>query len=320
MLAPMGTLRFDERVAVVTGAGNGLGRCYAMYLAAHGAKVVVNDVGRDRRGEGPVESVAQMVVDEIVAAGGVALANTSSVTSAEGGADIVADAINAWGRLDIVINNAGVTPNGETIDQASRDEWDRVVDVHLHGSVNVLRAAWPHMASVGYGRVVNVSSSSALGMPFVLAYGTAKAALVGLTRILAVEGEPAGIRVNAVMPTAVTRMTATDFAPVYESMYQLQPGEFAARFPAESVAPGVALLCHDAVPCTGETFAIGGGRMARVFTGIAQGASADDPADYLAQWSQVFSPDRFTVATDTWVNEAAHLGPERVAWRSSLEL
>lgn len=315
----MGTLRFDGRVAVVTGAGNGLGRCYAMYLAAHGASVVVNDLGRDRRGEGPTASVAQSVADEIVAGGGVALANTNSVTSPAGGAGIVADAIDAWGQIDIVVNNAGVTPNGETIDQASREEWDRVVDVHLHGSVNVLRAAWPHMSAAGYGRIVNVSSSSALGMPFVLTYGTAKAALVGLTRILAVEGEPSGIRVNAVMPTAATRMTDSDFAPVYESMYQLRAGEFVERFPPEAVAPGVALLCHESVPCSGETFSIGGGRMARVFTGVTQGAHADDPADYLTEWSKVFSPDRFAVATDTWVNEAAHLGPERVSWRSSLE-
>ena len=315
----MGTLRFDDRVAVVTGGGNGLGRCYAMYLAAHGAKVVVNDLGRDRRGEGAVEFAAQMVVDEIVTAGGKAIANTESVASPEGGSSIVADAINAWGRVDIVVNNAGVTPNGQSIDQASRDEWNRVVDVHLHGSVNVLRAAWPHMTAAGYGSVVNISSSSALGMPFVLTYGTAKAALVGLTRILAVEGESSGIRVNAVMPTAATRMTDSDFAPVYESMFQLQPGEFTARFPAEAVAPGVALLCHDSVPCSGETFAIGGGRMARVFMAVAQGVTAQDPADYLEQWAQVFSPDRFTVATDTWVNEAAHLGTDRVVWRTSAQ-
>ena len=184
----MGSLRFDGQVAVLTGAGNGLGRCYALYLAAHGAAVVVNDLGRDRRGEGPTESVAQSVANEIVSAGGRAIANSMSVTSPDSGAAIVADAIDTWGRLDIVVNNAGVTPNGETISQASRAEWDRVVDVHLHGSVNVLRAAWPHMASAGYGRIVNISSSSALGMPFVLTYGTAKAALVGLTRILAVEG------------------------------------------------------------------------------------------------------------------------------------
>jgi NAD(P)-dependent dehydrogenase (short-subunit alcohol dehydrogenase family) len=315
----MGTLRFDGQVAVVTGAGNGLGRCYAMYLAEHGAKVVVNDLGRDRRGEGDVESAAQSVADEIIAAGGIAIANANSVASETGAASIVADAVSAWGHIDIVVNNAGVTPNGEGIDQASRDEWNRVVDVHLHGSVNVLRAAWPHMASAGYGRVVNISSSSALGMPFVLTYGTAKAALVGLTRILAVEGEPTGIRVNAVMPTAATRMTATDFAPVYESMYQLQPGEFVQRFPAESVAPGVALLCHESVPCSGETFSIGGGRMARVFTGVTVGVTAEDPADYLADWATVFSPDRFTVATDTWVNEGAHLGADRVTWRTSQE-
>lgn len=315
----MGTLRFDGQVCVITGAGNGLGRCYAVYLAAHGAKVVVNDLGGDRRGEGPISSAAQRVVDEIVAAGGEAIANTNSVASVEGGAGIVADAINTWGRLDVVVNNAGVTPNGETIDQASRDEWNRVVDVHLHGSVNVLRAAWPYMRNAGYGRIVNVSSSSALGMPFVLTYGTAKAALVGLTRILAVEGEPSGIRVNAVMPTAATRMTDSDFAPVYESMYQLRPGEFAERFPPEAVAPGVALLCHESVPCSGETFALGGGRMARLFIGATQGVYAEDPADYLAEWAQVFSPDRFTVATDTWVNEAAHLDADRVTWRSSLE-
>jgi len=114
-------------------------------------------------------------------------------------------------------------------------------------------------------------------------------------------------------------MTGSDFAPVYESMFHLQPGEFAATFPAEAVAPGVALLCHESVPCTGETFAVGGGRMARVFTAVAQGVYADDPADYLAQWAQVFSPDRFTVATDTLVNEAAHLGAERVTWRTSSE-
>jgi NAD(P)-dependent dehydrogenase (short-subunit alcohol dehydrogenase family) len=262
-------------------------------------------------------AVAELTATEINEGGGIALANTSSVASTGGAARMVADAIAAWGRLDIVVNNAGVTPNGQGIADASRTEWDRLVDVHLHGSVNVLRAAWPHLVASGAGRVVNTSSASALGMPFALTYGTAKASIIGLTRMLAVEGAAAGIKVNAVMPTAATRMTGDEFAPVYESMFEMEAGEFARRFPPSGVAAGVALLAHESVPCTGELFTIGGGRMARIFLGLTEGATAHDPADYLRQWDRVFSPARFAVVTDTWVNEASHVDADRVTWRTS---
>jgi NAD(P)-dependent dehydrogenase (short-subunit alcohol dehydrogenase family) len=309
-----GEIRFDGRVAIVTGSGGGLGRAYATELARRGAKVVVNDIGGDPLGKNPSAGPAAETAARLRELGGEAIANTDTVATPEGGAAIVQTALDTWGRVDVIVNNAGVVPSGQSIGTAPKEEWDRVVDVHLGGAVNVLRAAWPAMAEAGYGRVVNISSSSAFGMPMVLAYGTAKSALVGLTKIVAVEGADLGIKVNALMPTAMTRMTDNWFGPAMDQLLELSPGTYSAAFPPERVAPAVALLAHEDVPCSGEVFAAGGGRMTRIVYAETEGARADTSEGFRDAWDQIFQPDRLAIVTDVWVNEKAHHSLDRVPW------
>ena len=250
---------FDGQVALITGAGGGLGRDYALLLGRLGASVVVNDYGGDSTGiAGGIER-AESVAEEIRAAGGTALADATDV-STNGGA-IVGKALKEFGRLDAVINNAGIASGGDVSEQDA-DTVRRVVDVHLHGAVNVLRAAWPVMVAQRGGRIVNTSSSSVFGMPGTFAYISAKGGLFGLTRALAQDGKRHGIRVNAVMPTAYSRMTAK--APQLADILR-------DTFTPESAAPFVVALCHPDVPCTGETFTVGGGRAAKVVLSVAPG-------------------------------------------------
>ena len=312
-----GEIRFDGRVAIVTGSGGGLGRAYATELARRGAKVVVNDIGGDPLGNNPSAGPAAETAAHLRELGGEAIANTDTVATAEGGAAIVQAALDTWGRVDVIVNNAGVVPNGQSIADAPKEEWDRVLDVHLGGAINVLRAAWPAMAEAGYGRVVNISSSSAFGMPMVLAYGTAKSALVGLTKIVAIEGAGLDIKVNALMPTAITRMTDNWFGPAMDQLLELSPGTYSDAFPPERVAPAVALLAHEDVPCTGEVFAAGGGRMTRIVYAETAGARADTSEGFRDAWDQIFRPERLAVVTDVWVNEKAHHSLDHVPWLST---
>ena len=260
-------LRLDGRVAIVTGAAQGLGRAHARALAARGARVVVNDLGGTRTGEGSDATAAQAVAHEIVAAGGEAIADEHSVADADSAAAIVARALDTWGRLDIVVNNAGVTGQGAF---ARPEVWQRVVDTHLFGTVNVLRAAWPQFTAQGYGRVVNTASSSFLGTPHSGDYASAKGGIIGLSRVLATDHRDTDIRVNVLMPVAYTRMTAA----IPDDTYR---GWLERHFPPEKVSAFVVYLCHDSLDVSGETFIAGGGRAARVLFETTRGWFEAEP-------------------------------------------
>jgi len=243
-------LRFDRRVALITGAGGGLGRAYALLLAARGASVVVNDLGGSMHGEGAGTTAADRVVAEIQAAGGEAVANYDSV---EDGPRLVQTALDAFGRLDIVINNAGILRD-VSFQKMSADDWDKIYRVHLYGGYQVTRAAWPILRDQGYGRIIMTSSAAGLYGNFGQAnYSAAKLALLGLAQTLAVEGRKRNVLVNAIAPLAGSRMTET-----------ILPPELVAALRPEYVAPLVAYLCHESSLETGHTFEVGAGWVARV--------------------------------------------------------
>ena len=255
----MSELGFDGRVAVVTGAGGGLGREHAMLLASRGAQLVVNDLGSTVAGEGEAEGPAARTAREIEALGGVAVPDTSSVATPEGGAAIIATALEAFGRVDIVVNNAGILRD-KAFHNMTPELLDPVLDVHLTGSFWVTRPAWAHMREQGYGRVVCTSSTSGILGNFGQSnYGAAKSGLVGLTRVLAIEGARHNIMVNAIAPMASTRMT--------EELL----GAFGERLHPRLVSPVVAWLCHEDCPTSGDVYAVGGGRVSRLFTGLTPG-------------------------------------------------
>jgi NAD(P)-dependent dehydrogenase (short-subunit alcohol dehydrogenase family) len=255
----MGELRFDGRVAIVTGAGGGLGREHALLLGSRGARVVVNDLGGAVDGTGSSSTPAEQVVAEIRSAGGVAVADASSVATPEGGEAIVRTALDAFGGVDILVNNAGVLRD-QTFSKIDAGSWDTVMAVHLRGAMCVAVPAWRHMRERGYGRIVNTSSNTGLFGNFgQAAYGAAKMGLVGLTRVLALEGARYGITVNAVAPMARTRMT--------ESLL----GRLADSLDPSLVSPVVAFLAHEECAATGEVLSCGGGRVARVFVGVTPG-------------------------------------------------
>ena len=255
----MSTLDFEGRVALVTGAGRGLGRAHAKLLASRGAAVVVADLGVGLGGDGDSEGPAEEVVQEIVAAGGEAIAATESVAESEGGEALVAKALATYGRLDIVINNAGILRD-KSFGKLSDDDVDAVLAVHLKGAFNVTRPAWRQMRERGYGRILNTASSSGVLGNFGQAnYGAAKMGLVGLTRVLAIEGFRYGIRVNALAPMARTRMT--------ENLL----GELVEALDPELVAPVAAWLVHEDCEATGEIYTAAAGRVARFFVGMTRG-------------------------------------------------
>lgn len=239
---------------------------------------------------------------------------TASVATTDGAQAMVQHAIDTYGQLDIVINNAGTVPNGQGIGEVSDDEWARVLDVNLLGGVKVLRAAWPHLLAAPAGRIVNTSSSTVLGLPGALTYSTVKAAMIGLTKSVALETEGTSIKVNAIWPFGSIRMSSTDFATMFEGQYGLEPGEFNRTFTAEAVARAVAALSHTDTPSNGEVFATGGGRLTRIFFGATHGAVADAAEGYLQQWDQVFEPTSFTVPAHALDAEQAHISTDRVSW------
>lgn len=281
---------------MVTGAGRGLGRAYARLLAGRGASVVVNDLGGSMGGVGADAEVASAVAAELVAAAGAAIADGNDVATAEGAQALVDAAVEQFGRLDVLINNAGIIrwagfPDADADDLASH------LAVHVAGSFNTTRAAWPHMVEQSYGRVVMTTSTGMLGLPNNASYATAKAGVIGLTRSLTTAGAPHGIKVNLIAPAAMTRMAGQ--AP---DNPQMSP---------DLVAPMVAFLAHEDCPVSGEMYAAGAGRFARLFIAstvgyvhptpeptiedVADGwATINDEAGYyvpadLAAWSAAFT-------------------------------
>ncbi len=253
-------LGFDGKVAIITGAGGGLGRQHALLLASRGALVVVNDLGGALDGSGSDKGAAQKVVDEIVALGGVAVADTNSVSTPEGGVAIVKSAVDAYGRVDIVINNAGILRD-KSFHNLTPDLMNPVFDVHLKGAFHVTQPAFVLMREQGYGRIISTSSAAGVFGNFGQAnYGAAKMGLVGFMRVLAVEGAKYNIKANSIAPLALTRMT--------ESLFS---GAMAEKLQPELISPIVAFLAHEDCPVSGEVYSVGGGRVARVFIGETPG-------------------------------------------------
>ena len=271
------TLRFDGKVAIVTGAGAGLGHAYAILLASRGAKVVVNDLGGSFKGEGANTKAADLVVEEITKAGGIAVANYDSV---EFGDKIVKTAVDAFGTVDIVINNAGILRDVSFLKMSEQD-WDLIMKVHMKGSYSVAHAAWKIMRDKGFGRIINTGSSSGLYGSFgQVNYAAAKMAIHGFSQSLAKEGEKKNIRVNTICPIAASRMTET-----------VMPKEVLASLKPEFVAPLVAFLCHESCEENGGLFEVGAGYVAKLrwerTAGILFPVDKFTPEAIKAQWGQI---------------------------------
>jgi NAD(P)-dependent dehydrogenase (short-subunit alcohol dehydrogenase family) len=271
------TLRFDNRVAVVTGAGNGLGRAHALLLGSLGARVVVNDLGGSGAGEGKDASVAEGVVAEIRAAGGEAVSNPDSVTD---GDRIIECALDSFGRIDIVINNAGILRD-KSLHKMTDDDWDRVYQVHLKGAYKVSRAAFPHMREQGYGRFVMTTSAAGIYGNFGQAnYSACKLALHGLSQTIAIEGRSKGVQSNTIAPIAASRLMGTVMDQ--KAMDLLKP---------EVVSPLVAWLAHESCDSTGGLFEVGAGWISRVRWERSQGAYFDPagfaPDDVQQAWDRI---------------------------------
>jgi NAD(P)-dependent dehydrogenase (short-subunit alcohol dehydrogenase family) len=273
-------LRFDGRVAVVTGAGRGLGREFALLLARRGSAVVVNDIGRSMDQErydasaDTITQVAQQVVDEIKASGGSAVASTADVSDPAAAESIVTTAVDAFGGVDIVINNAGILPHA-SLEELTPEQFMATLAVHVGGAFHVSRAAWPHFRRHGYGRIVNVCSSIGVvyGADNYAAYGSAKGGLMGLTRVSACEGAQHGILVNGLLPNAATRGRASVTQPLQSSGVDNDRS-------AELVAHAAAWLAHDQCSASGEIFAAKSGSMREIFMSVAEGFQAKRPEEF----------------------------------------
>ena len=287
----MADLRFDGRVAVVTGGGRGLGRSYAMLLASLGAKVVVNDPGGGLTGDGTDAGPADDVVREITAAGGQAVASTESVATAAGGKAIIDAALGMYGRVDILIHNAGIVRRA-SLKAMSYEDFDAVLDVHLRGAFHVVRPVFPVMCDAGYGRIVLTSSIGGLyGNHNVANYAAAKAGVIGLSNVAALEGAADGVTCNVIVPAAVTRMAVgidtSDYPP-------MNP---------ELVAPVVGWLAHETCSVTGEVFIALAGRVARVVVAESPGVhrrawTVEDVGVHLDAIRNIAAPLVFPVAPD----------------------
>jgi len=289
---------------VITGAGRGIGRAYAHLLAERGASVVINDLGGSMDGVGADAEPAATVAGEIVAAGGAAIADGSDVATVSGAQALVDAAVERFGRVDVVINNAGII-RWAGFPAADADNLARHLAVHVSGSFNTTRAAWPHLVEQGYGRIVMTTSAGMLGLPANTSYATAKAAVIGLTRSLATAGAAHGIKVNLIAPAAMTRMAG--------------PGSGAQMSP-ELVAPMAAFLAHEACPVSGEIYAAGAGRFARMFIASTDGYVHPGPEptveDVAQNWATINDESGYSIPADLMAWSAtfmAHLGPAGAA-------
>ena len=288
-------LRFDDQVAVITGAGGGLGKEYALLLASRGARVVVNDIGGSVTGDGSDTTAAEAAATEIRQLGGQAVADSHSVTSPEGGQAIIDTALSAWGRVDIVINNAGIVRDAP-FEEMTSDRFEPLLDVHLRGAFHVTRPAWKVMREQGYGRILNTTSAAGiLGNVGMSNYGSAKTGLIGFTRVLAAEGADRDIKVNAIAPIAYTRMLAHSIDgagqpddPAAQAVLDDLVNEYLKKLDPALVAPVAAFLIHRDCPVSGEIYTVGAGHVSRFFIGRTKGfyrpgLSIEDVRDHLAE-------------------------------------
>ncbi|HUO48722.1 MAG TPA: SDR family NAD(P)-dependent oxidoreductase [Acidimicrobiales bacterium] len=309
----MSELRFDGRVAVVTGAGRGLGRAHALLLAERGARVVVNDLGGSIGGSGTDAEPASDVAAEIVRAGGDAVADTSDVSVPSGAEALIDAAVARFGRIDVLVNNAGIV-RWAGFPDADEENLARHLAVHVGGSFHTTRAAWPHMSAQGYGRVVMTTSTGMLGLPANTSYATAKGGVFGLARSLATAGAPLGIKVNLVAPAAMTRMARRPS--------EADAGDAGVEDPMSPhlVAPMVAYLAHESCPVTGELYAAGAGRFARIFLACAPGYvhpggepdAGPSIEDVAAHWDTINDEAGYSVPADlpSWsATFLSHLEP-----------
>ncbi|MFQ5457930.1 MAG: SDR family oxidoreductase [Myxococcota bacterium] len=288
----MSDIRLDGKVAVVTGAGGGLGREHALLLASRGAKVVVNDLGGAVDGTGSGKTMADHVVDEIKEAGGEAAANYDNVATLQGGESIIDTAVKSFGKIDILINNAGILRD-KSFANLSEDMWDAVVAVHLKGAYNCTKAAYAHMKAQSYGRIVFTTSGTGLFGNFGQTnYGAAKLGLVGFANSLRHEGQKYNIHCNTIAPIAMTRMTEN-----------LMTGVPPDLLPPELVSPLVTYLVSDSCSANGEVFVVGGGMVARAFIGETKGAytnpkkSAPTPEWVADNFDRIMDAEGYTIPT-----------------------
>jgi NAD(P)-dependent dehydrogenase (short-subunit alcohol dehydrogenase family) len=290
-------LGFDGKVAIITGAGGGLGRQHALLLASRGALVVVNDLGGAVDGSGSDKGAAERVVDEIKGLGGEAVANTDSVATPEGGRAIVDTAVEAYGKVDIVVNNAGILRD-KAFHNMEPDLMNPVFDVHLKGAFHVTQPAFVKMREQGYGRIISTSSAAGIFGNFGQTnYGAAKLGLVGFTRVLAVEGARYDIKANAIAPLALTRMTENIM------------GGLGDKLDPALVSPVVAYLASEDCAVTGEVYSVGGGRVARVFFGETKGV-----------YRSALSPEDMRDHLDEIRDEAGYAVPANLAEETALFL
>jgi NAD(P)-dependent dehydrogenase (short-subunit alcohol dehydrogenase family) len=283
----MSDVGFEGRVAIITGAGGGLGREHALLMASRGAQIVVNDLGGAVDGTGASAGPAQKVVEEIEALGGAAVADGNSVATQEGAEGMVKTALEAFGRVDIVINNAGILRD-KSFANMTPDLWDPVIAVHLTGTYNVTRAAWGHFREQSYGRIVSTSSAAGIFGNFGQTnYGAAKMGIVGMTRVWAQEGGKYNIRANAIAPVARTRMTEEILGPLIE---KVDPA---------LVSPVVAYLASEECAVSGEVYSVGAGRVSRIFIAEAPGYFKKDLTveDVRDNWDTIRAEGDYLIPT-----------------------